>query len=132
MNRPLVGTLVLLGYLCCGDGAFAQQFEKNSAANIFGPNGPQVPIYSASGAKSSTGNERGNDEMVPDGDPRLGAKAFLEEKCKQVGPKSSACAELAALEGRAGSGTTRKLGFDPGEDDANGAPLNEEGWNEDE
>lgn len=123
MNRPLVGTLVLLGYLCRVDGAFAQQFDKNSAANIFGPNGPQVPIYSASGTKSATDKGRENDEIVPGGDPRLGAKAFLEEMCKQVGPKSSACAELAALEGRAESETTRELGFEPGDD---------EEWNEDE
>lgn len=112
MKRPIAATLACIISLSGIEVGQAQQFEKNSAANIFGADGPKVPVYESNRPQN---NERERSESDDSNqDPRVGATAFLEEVCKQVGPKSSACDELAAIRGERGSAATRGLGFDPG------------------
>jgi len=94
--------------------ALAQNFERNSASNIFGSDGPSVQVY---GDKKSGSGAGGEDGIITN--PHAGRLEFLEAMCDQLGPKSTTCQELENLrgEGSNSGGGTRHLGMDPGQRD---------------
>jgi len=88
----------------------AQQFEKNSASDIFGSNGPKVPMYGSDKPRGAQAAEEGSIT-----NPHAGRLEFLEALCDQLGPKSTVCAELETLRNGGGNSGTRHLGFERNE-----------------
>jgi hypothetical protein len=89
----------------------AQQFEKNSASDIFGSNGPRVPVY---GDTATKGTIQGRAEASTA--THAARLEFLEEMCDKLGPQSTVCAELENFRSGTGSAGTQHLGFDPNGD----------------
>lgn len=108
---------LLLAPLVLARSANAQQFEKNSAANLFGDDG-KVQMYGGNPA-----NEPNQPAGVDSTDPRKAQEEFLRRMCENVGPKSSACRKLEELKNGSGAAATKALGFDPGYNDTTTQPT---------
>lgn len=85
----------------------AQQFEKNSASDIFGSNGPRVPVYGDTATKGTTQGRAETSTTT-----HAARLEFLEGMCDKLGPRSTVCAELENFRSGTGSAGTQHLGFD--------------------
>lgn len=123
MIRSSCVALALLALLTTPHTGSTQDFEKNSAADIFGENGPKVQVYSP---PSDADSKDAPDSALDGGtaaERKAAQVALWEGLCKQVGPKSLACSELAKMKREGAAAPSGKLGFDLGaasDDDESG------------
>lgn len=92
--RMLAAALALSSMFVLLPAAFTQEFEKNSASNIFGDEGVKVQMY-------ENKTKPGSNSRRPQIDARQGLNERrmqgLEERCNQEGDGSNACTQLRVL-----------------------------------